>query len=1220
MLETSLAGVWAYPARRLQFISIVVRRANNIPPQGGSLVAFIFKPKHCKSMYLMISGKFKRRILTPQILKVMRLTFFLLTAAFLQVGARGNAQNVTYSAKDTKLETIFTAIKKQTGYAFFYNDADLKKAYPVTAELKNTPLQEALEIILKGQPFNYSITGKTIVISQQIPALQSGDLSSKESAVPNPIDIHGRVLDEKGEPVEGVTVTVKGTRNATATNANGEFTIRHVDDDAVLVFTGVSIESYELRVSGRTDLATINLKTKVGAMSETVVIGYGTMKRKDLTGSVASVNTNEIKNVPFISVDQAIAGKAAGVQVVQADGAPGGVARIRIRGGASLIGTNDPLYVIDGVPVTIQNKYVQNGAEIVNPVESYYGEDFNNSVSGAFARGLNSLAGLSINDIESIDILKDASATAIYGSKAANGVVIITTRKGKLNQKPVLEANYYAGITKPLKEKVLDADQYKMIMKEAAKNLNDERARIGRAPNPTATKILNDPNFFGQANTDWLGLVLRNGFTQDAGMSVRGGGSGSRYYTSLSYTQQNGVLIGTDFKRISGKISLDNEITSRLRVITNLDYGFSTNNLTNGIYAQALYAPPTESPYNADGTYSNLGLISQAYQGFQNPLAVASGINQAKNISLLGSLALEYDILRDLKFRSVVSVNFNNYHQLNYVPSYVDIGGFYGRQSSEGGTGSQASSNSTDAFFENTITWDKQLNKDHRLNVVGGTSWEKYRSSYFSATGKGYPDDDFLNNLNSAAVPVSVQGSDPSIQNSLLSFYVRANYAFKDRYLATFTGRSDASSKFAPNNQVAYFPSGAIAWKISEEKFLMNVSWIDELKLRLSAGTTGTQNIGDHMWRTLYTPVTYGGTNAVIPSQLGNEKIKWESTLQKDLGLDFSFFKARLRGTFGYYEKITDGLLLNITTAPSSAFQNIVLNIAKIRNRGLEFDLRGDLVRNKNFQWGLAVNISHNVSEVLDINGGPFSNPNDRDALNLGTSIVKEGEPLGLLYGAKVKGIITSQKQLDDYKKAFPYYIYLYPYLNIGDPEYELDTTRGFAFFHQDVIGHSWPKFFGGVTNTLNYKNFSLISLLTFSYGNQLMYQNDVSNGYVDNLANRGVSILNHYSATNPGSSRPRLLYGRTNPFVTNQNVYDASYIKLKSLTLSYDLPQSVANKIKFHSASIYFSGTNLFTITTYPGLDPEVSDDPGSVIGGGRDVSSFPTTRGFVGGIRFGF
>ena len=1154
----------------------------------------------------------KRKLLLTKTLLIMKFTALLLFVACLHVSARTYSQQISLTLKNAPLEQVFKEIQRQSGYNFVYNNRIIQNARNIDITVYRATVEDVLVLCFKDQPLSYAIVDRTIVVKPVVPS------SSSENISPPAAEIHGRVTDSKGVPLAGVSVLNKKTKKGTNTDGQGNFTIRASVND-VLGFSFVGYKNIEHRITSAGAMITITLEIEVTDLNEMVVVGYGTVRRRDLTGSVASVSTEEIKDVPFTSVDQALAGKAAGVQVVQADGSPGGMARIRIRGGASLLGTNDPLYIIDGVPVTIQNRYVQNAAEIMNPVEGFGSDPQNNSVSGSFERGLNSLGGLNINDIESIDILKDASATAIYGSKGANGVVIITTKKGKTNQKPVLEANYYAGTTTPLKEKVLNAAQFKSVLTEAVNNLKAEYDRAGYTlTNPDALKVLNnDPSVFGDANTDWLKLILRNGFSQNADIAVRGGGTGSRYYTSLAYTKQNGVLIGSDFSRISGKLSLDNEITSRLKVVTNLDYGFVTNNITNGIYGQAMYANPTLSPYNTDGTYRFIGT---QYGTSQNPLAVASGINRAKTVTLLGSLAMEYDILKGLKFRTVVSVNYNNYGQLNYVPSYVQIGipTTYGSgpASSNGGTGSQSTSTSTDAFFENTLTWDKEFGPNSHLNVLAGTSWEKYKSSFFSAAGSGYPDDNFLNNLSAAAVPVAVQGSDPNSQNALLSFYLRANYTFKDRYLFTFTGRSDASSKFAPTNQVGYFPSGAVAWRISEEKFLKQVKWVDEIKLRVSAGKTGTQNIGDHLYRTLYTPGAYAGANALIPSQLGNEKVKWESTLQKDLGLDFSLFKSRLRGTFGLYEKITDGALLNITPAPSSSYNTVVLNVAKIRNRGVEFDLRGDVVRNKNFQWNIAINVSANVSKVLNVDGGPFSNPNDRDALNLGNSIVKEGEPLGLLYGYYSGGVIKSQKQLADYKAAFPFYIYFQPFLNIGDEMYVPDST---TYIKSGVIGKSYPKYYGGITNTFTYKSFNLIALLTFSHGNQLLYLNDVASLGVSALTNVSTRILDHYSATNPNSNRPRLLY-QYGGSPDSRSVFDASYIKLKSITLSYDMPKAMADKIKFRSASIYVSGTNLFKITHYPGLDPEVSDDPFSVIGGGVDASTYPTTKAFVAGLRFGF
>ncbi|NIG55106.1 TonB-dependent receptor [Chitinophaga sp. Cy-1792] len=1148
----------------------------------------------------------------------MKLTTILLTVFALHLSATGVSQQVTLSCKNMPIPNVLTIIKEQTGYVFFYRTEDLRSIPPVTLQLSGVPVKDALQQVLT-RPLQFVIEGNTVAISRIQPIKSPEPQAANGTTVVLP-DVSGRITDEKGQPLPGISIQVKGSRKAAITDKDGRFLIREAGPGCVLMVSSIGFESQTVNVNS-SNTVNISLKSKAGELDQYVVVGYGSTKRKDLTGSVASVDPNEMKDVPYASLDQALAGKAAGVQVTQADGSPGGVAKIRIRGGTSLIGGNDPLYIIDGVQVTIQNRYIQNQAEVVNPVERFGSDDPNSSVGGSFSRGLNSLAGLNISDIESIDILKDASATAIYGSKAANGVIIITTKKGKKNQKPVLEANYYAGFSKPVKEKLLNADQYRMIMKEAAKNLNDERAAAGLAPNAAATSILTDPSFLGTANTDWLDLILQTGVLQNADISVRGGGEGSRYYTSLAYTKQSGTVKGTDFSRISGKISLDNEITSKFRVLTNLDYGFTKNNITNGMYAQALYAPPTLPAYNADGSKyrflaSNIG--GSDYEGYQNPLVLLDGRNEAKTAFLLGSLSLEYDVLPQLKFRSSLSVNYNNYHQDNYVPSTAVIASSNGVGSSNGGTASQAQSDDVNLFYENTLTWEKQFNDHHRLNIVGGTSWQKYRFNSFSASGQGFPDDKYLNNLSSAAVTLPATGT--SGQNSLLSFYLRANYALYDKYLFTFTGRSDASSKFPASNRVGYFPSGGVAWRISDENFLKTVSWVNELKLRASTGYTGTQNFGDYMFYTLYTPASYAGSNALVPTQLGNEKIKWENTLQKDLGLDFAFFKNRLRGALGYYEKTTTGLLLTTSLAPSSSYATVITNLATIRNRGLELDLRGDIIRSKNFQWNSALNISGNRSLVKDISTD-FTDPNGDPATAqyyLGNSIVRKNEPLGLIYGRQFAGIIRTQKELDAYKKAFTYAQWFAPYLNIGDPMYKLDST---GYFAEDVIGHAQPKFFGGFTNTFTWKNFNLITLFTFSYGGDILYLADIQNEYVGNRANKGVRILDHYSAENPNSNRPRLIQGQNSvAYTASNNVYDASYLKLKSITLTYNVPAAIVRRMHMQQASAYVSATNLFCITKYPGPDPEVSNNPYSLINGSSDVGTYPTVKQYTVGLRIGF
>jgi TonB-linked SusC/RagA family outer membrane protein len=1180
-------------------------------------------------------GPFKMNRTIFKIVLAMKFIILFMTVAVLQANAAGFSQSVTFSGKNVPLKQLFVAVKQQTGYNFFAKRDDLAEMKNVSVSVKDMPLHDFVQLVLKDQPLSFVIKNKTIILSRR----KEEQLMSLLAAVLNPgVTIKGLVMDEEKVPMKGVTVAVIDGAG-TQTDDNGRFILTNVKQNAVLSFSFIGYESKIYNVTNAADEISIVLQRTVENLGEVVMVGYGTARRKDLTGSVASVNVNEIKNTPFISIDQALAGKATGVQVVQADGSPGGVARIRIRGGASLIGGNDPLYIIDGVQMTIQNKYIQAAADVINPVERL-GADGGYATAGvgsSFARGLNTLAGLNINDIESIDILKDASATAIYGSRAASGVVIITTKKGKKNEKPILEANYYNGMSTAITEKLLNAEQYKAVMLEGAKNVNALRAAQGLPANATATSIINNPGFLGTANTNWLDLVTRTGTTHNADLSIRGGGTGSRYYTSLAYANQKGTLLGTDFTRISGKMNLDNEITSRIRVIANLDYSITRNNVTNGIYSSALYAPPTANPYNADGSpaaFDAVAFGNGTSSGIQNPMSLLKGTNRSKNLMLLGSLSLEYDILQSLKFRSTASVNYSNYHQLNYVPSVVNVYSASGQVgvSSQGGIATQGQTQQTDAFYENTLTWEKQFNHDNRLNLLVGTSWQQTNAESFSASGQGFPDDQFLNGLSSAALALPPKAA--TSQSSLLSFYLRANYAFKEKYLFTFTGRSDESSKFPKSNRVGYFPSFGVAWKINEESFMRKVKWVNELKIRASAGYTGTQNLGDNLFYTLYTPGSYASTNALIPTQLGNDKIKWETTLQKDAGIDFALFNSRLRGAIGYYSKKSTGLLMAYSVATSSGFTNAMVNVADITNKGLEIDLRMDVLRSKNVNWNIAANISGNRSKVTHINRDiqnpnaiPYADPFYAQNFSLGNTILREGQPVGLIFGYQYNGVINTQKELDDYKAKSLYAGFgLLQNLALGYPMYQLfDTGTYKGYWSKDIIGRAEPTFYGGITNTVRYKQFSMIALLTYSYGGDLLYLPDMKSVGLSDRYNRNTRILlDHYSASNPNAERPSLVLGESNYngglSPSSIAVHDASYIKLKSITLNYELSAGLLSKLRLRSAMVYVSGSNLFTITSYPGPDPEISNDPYSLINGYSDAATYPTMRQYTFGVRLGF
>ena len=1161
----------------------------------------------------------------PRIRKTgaMRLTALLVCLlSLLPATAQSDkGKLINYKCKGEKLQKALVVVERQSGYYRIQYVTEDVAPYMVTANIKNATAEEAVGQLLQNTALRYETNGRFIHIIAD----------KKQAASGRTRTIKGYVRDDEGEPLIGVPVCIGETRVCTVTDADGFYTFPIPVEQTTLKFSYVGMETaYATIPAGTSDVTKdITLKSSL-QLNDVVVVGYGSMARKDLTGSVVTVNPEELSMSPAVTIDDALTGKAAGVQVTKADGSPGGAVRIRVRGGASLTGGVDPLYVIDGIPVEVQNNYISS-IDTNNPLEwSTGGNDDIGAISGAFMRGLNSMSGLNINDIETITIMKDASATAIYGSKAANGVVIITTKRGQRDQKPVFNVSYSVGVSSPVKEKLLNGQQYLSALESAITtsnhNLEANRSEIGESSysrNITSNNnLLNRVKQYvqenGNANTDWLDLILRQGISHNVDFSVSGGSASSRYYSSLSYTNQDGTLIGTDFNRITGNVSMDNDITSRFRTFIKMNVSYSKNDLNSGVYTQALAAPPILPAYTEDGSlanYSAIGGVNYTYIGYQNPMAMSRSTNRAKTYGFKGSISGEYDILESLKFRTTASINYSNYNQLNYIPSYVLTMGSFGAEENGGGQGSQAQSTKTSIFWENTLTYNKAFNDIHSINAVVGHAWEKNKSDYFSASGKGYPDDDYLNNLSSAAIAASVSGSNPIDQSSLLSFYGRVNYHLMDRYLITFSGRSDTSSKFAKRHRTGFFPSGALAWRISEEPFLSNVKWIDEIKLRCSIGLTGTQNIGNWMFLTLYSPDSYNDKNALYPSQLGNDDIKWESTLQKDIGLDFSFYKGRLTGSLGYYYKLTDDALLSINAAPSSGFKTLIRNIARIRNQGWEVELNGDFIRTKTLKWSGSLNISSNKSLVKKIRNEQFSNYSNRRTMELGTSIIREGESLGLLCGIIADGVITNAEELAAYKEDYYYWIYFTPDLGVGSVKLALDDT---GFYYKDVIGNCTPDFYGGYTNMLNYKNWGLQASFTFSYGNDLIYQKDVNDMSFNSLSNHGVRVL-EASSYNNFTGRPLSSYSSTEN-LTNLNVYDASYLKLQTLTLSYNFNQSFLKRFGLNSMQAYVTASNVFTLTSYPGPDPSVSDDKYSICGGGRDISSYPTVKSYTFGLRIGF
>lgn len=1164
--------------------------------------------------------------LPKNLLLVMKLTALLIIIGLVQVSAKSYSQKITLNEKNAPIEKVFDLIEKQTGYVFFYDNNPVRKLQ-ITIKTKDASIQMVLDDYFNHLPLTFSIVNqKNIVVKNKEESVTAKIIGFFTP----PLMVTGKVTGENGMFLSGVNVFNKRKKTRVITGTDGTYQISAEKGD-VLTFSFIGYKTKEVTVTGE-ERVNIPLELNASDLNQVVVLGYGSSKKKDLTGSVSTIDVKEVQDIPFATIDNALAGKAAGVQVTKSDGSPGGAVRIRIRGSSSLLGGNDPLYVIDGVPVQVQNNFSNPGYDVGSPV----GNDVTGSggvsagMSTSFVNGLNSLGGLNIDDIEDISILKDASSTAIYGSKAANGVVIITTKRGRKDMKPQITASYYTTVTTPITPTLLNGDQYRTLITEAAQNdFNSRTAAGARIPAQIST-ILNSPGtFFGQGNTDWIKEVTRNTVSHNAEVAVQGGGSSSKYYSSVSYNSTPGVIQATDYRRISGKLNLENEIGSKFRFLTNLLLGYTSQDIGDGAYGQALRARPDFKPYDANGNFTDFSKVGESYQGFLNPAALLTATNYAKTFSLLGSVSSMYDITKSLQFKSTVSLNMQTYNQRNYTPSYLDIGSFYGSVANNGGIGGNTNSTLANWFLENTLTYTKNINENNVINLLAGTSYETRKSSFFSATATGYPNDNVLTGLSSAITPLLVRGDDPSgPQSYLLSFYLRANYSLMDKYLFTFTGRTDGSSKFGPDNKFGYFPSAAIGWRISKENFLKRVKWIDDIKFRGSYGLTGTQNIGDQMYRTLYSPYSYGGTNALIPTQLGNPGIKWESTKEADAGLDISLFGNRLQATADYYNKQTSGALLSLPLAPSSSYGSLLSNSVGIKNTGFEFSLQGDVIRTKNFKWNASMNITWNKSLVTKLDpSANLGSIGDATGLQDGNTTLIQGEPLGLITGSYVTGIIKTQAQLDAYKKQLGAFAGIFsPYLGIGDPMYKLDLDTYKAYnsaipANNQIIAHAAPKYFGGFAQNFSYKNIGLQFYFTYSHGGQLLWGDHVSSLEFTGTSNANAVMLNRYTPENTGTDQPRLLLGDGQATKSNLDVFSSSYIKLRTVSFNYRFnPSRWIQKSGFQNLSVFASATNLFTITKYPGNDPETSNDPYSVSGGYFDVSNYPTVRTFSLGLKMGF
>lgn len=977
--------------------------------------------------------------------------------------------------------------------------------------------------------------------------------------------VTGRV-SSASEPngLPGVSVVVKETAQGTITDLDGKFTIQ-VEPGSVIVFSFVGYKPQEVIFSTQSQIDVV-LNEEAKELEEIVVTGYASVQKRDLTGSVSSVKTSSFQDMSLSGIDQALQGQSPGVQVTQSSGTPGGGISVRIRGVTSISAGNTPLYIIDGIPV-------ETGA--------LSGRDFG-------GQNDNALALINPGDIERIDILKDASAKAQYGSRASNGVVVITTKRGKRSQTKI-SFDAQRGIIDPVKKiDLLNSTQLLELQREAVTNAGKNPETFGLIPGVTDA-----------ISTDWQDEVLRTGIMQQYQLSASGGDDNTVFYMSAHYRDEEGVQLNNRFTRLGATINLDRKFTQKLSVGTNLTVARTLNkrvkgdNFLDGVYSGALKSLPYYSPYDEQGAL--IGPGSASYPGFPNFNPVAQAVLprfDALTFKMLGGITLNYKLGEGLNLKAQTSVDYNDVKEDQYESSQTAIGGFLENVGGQGyGVFIAAATTNVNSFL--TLSYAKDLTDKHRVSAFIGT--EVYQSFGRSGTVQGrlFPSDDFTYIASAGIVD---QGSSGKGQSGLLSFIGEAKYDFNDKILITANVRADGSSRFGPNNRFGFFPALSAAWRISSQEFFQSRQ-INDLKLRASIGYTGNERIGDFSFLGKWSASTYNGVSGVSPDNIANPDLKWETTREINVGVDIGLFENRLQATIdAYYNKTFDMLLVR-PYASTTGFGGVTDNIGEMENKGLEF-LISSVNIDGPLRWTTDLNFSRNMNKVLFLAGSvPLNRGYTAEGAN-STNIIKEGEPLGSFTGLKFLGVDPAT----------------------GDAIYD-DINNDGAITTEDatIIGNSQADLIGGITNRISYKHFDLSVFFQFSVGNKILNfsKTTLVNTGADITNNQSVDALRRWRQPGDITDVPRYEFENTyNNYHSSRFIEDGSYLRLKNLSIGYNFPTHITNKLMLERLRLYVSGTNTWTYTKYSGADPEVSTLDGSVSAQGIDFFTLPQVRTFSVGI----
>ena len=1117
--------------------------------------------------------KLKQEVLVSpplkKILVIMRLVSILILVFTVHVSASVYSQQTKLSLnfEDVTIREVLNQIEKQSNYKFLLQNEllDIDKKVSVSANQRS--IDFILDEIFSDQRVDYVVTDRNLIIIRPV----SIDGQAQQAG-----QVTGQVTDSSGAPLPGVTVVVKNTTRGTVTDSNGNYLIKEVPAGATLVFSFVGMKRQEILVGNQSSINLAMVEDAIG-IDEVVAVGYGTMKKNDLTGSISSVGSDEMQNLNITRAEQALVGKMPGVQVKQVSGEPGASPQILIRGINSIDKSTSPLFVVDGHPIGDIN--------MINP-----------------------------NDIERMDILKDASATAIYGSRGTNGVVLITTKHGTKG-KNIINLNAYAGVQTVSKTiDMMNSREIAQFQYDSFVNRNlDEGNDISGDPTTwrraVPQLILDVLNGTHTVDTDWQDEVLQSSaLVQSYHLSSAGGSEKSKYYISGEYYSQDGIIEHSGFERYSVRVSLDSEVNDWIKLggTVNPTYTYRDDVQTSGggentstdILSNALIAQPFVPVYNEEGEFTNMygwdGAVNNT-----NPVAIPHLITDNEQATkILGNLYTEILFTKELTFKALLGYSILNFRNKFFRPedNAFQQGVPYGSSSSH---------QTLNWLNTYTLNYTKTFNEKHNLNVLLGYDVQKdqYEDNFLESDN--YPNN-LVQTLNAASEIDA--GSSFEQEWTLLSYLGRINYNYQEKYYLTTSLRRDGSSRFGSDKKWGWFPSAALAWRVTGEEFMQDLSSVSNLKLRISYGLTGNNNIGDY----LYVP-TVDYNNYILgnglaagyhPNRIANPLLHWEQQEEVNFGVDLGLFNNRLIFSSDYFVKKNKDLLLNVQIPAITGFSNTTTNIGTVRNKGWEFVVNSHNIRGQ-LNWTTNFNISFYRNEVLEL--GP-----EGDDIMAGAHITRIGEPVGMFYGWINEGVIMNQQELQE---APIYNPGGSSETRVGDLRFK-DMNDDGVIDNDDrtIMGNPHPDFIYGMTNNFTYKGFDL------EIGLQGIYGNDILHGMRSRITNtRGrrnqMAIMNDYwkSEENPGNGKiPR---ANNNPTGNNRGSYidfwleDGSFLRVSNISFGYNLPQDLVAKMHLQKLRVYVTAMNPFTFTKYNGYNPDVNDST-SPLTPGEDWNNYPLLR----------